>query len=555
MANTPIEGGNTSPQVLSQGPVSKYLSQLTPEQMALLQQQGEAMFNGVRYNPIYGGGEDNALQGYASIDTSTNPYGVSQDYGVNGQFTGTHTGDAPSWFNKAMPGLILGAGVAGLGIPGIVGNALNTSLGLGLGTVGTAALGGAAVGGLTSAATGGNPLLGAVLGGAGGYAQGSGLFGSNGYNYNGPAATSQTIGDLTGSNTLTGLDQYTVGGPTASDLMGGGAGGAGSGGYDPLTNSNDDFLKSIGIRPETTDPFLNSGSPTNNDLAWNSGYFDSATGGEAPYSNEGNNYPTTGSTQGPGGSPINASLTGSNLGVAALGGAGGGLLSGLTTGNKLVDAALISGGAGLLGNKVTGDAISNSINNTTAAAQQAGSTLKDIYNQQLGFVQPYQQLGQQGVNAISANMPYLQHQFNAQDLQAGLAPNYDFMLQQGQMGNQRAANMGGGAIGGNALQGLNKFTQDYAGNAYQNAFNNYQTQRNNIYNSLSGIAGMGQTANQQAIGAGTGYGQQQTALTTGLAAAQAGANVGQAQNTSNLISNLGNNLTLASLLGQKQAVA
>ena len=233
---------------------------------------------------------------------------------------------------------------------------------------------------------------------------------------------------------------------------------------------------------------------------------------------------------------------------------GAGLLSKLTD-NPLTTAAVVNSAAGLINNQTNKNAINNALNTQLAAGQQAGSTLKDIYNQQLGFVQPYQQAGLVGLNLLGQNQDYLTHQFDATDLAKGLAPNYNFMLQQGQMANQRAANLGGGALGGNALQGLQKFTQDYAGNAYQNAFNNYQTQRQNIFNTLQNIANMGQTANQQAIGAGTNYGQQQTNLATGLAAAQAGAGIGQAQNQTNLISNLANNVTLASLLGQKQSVA
>lgn len=145
---------------------------------------------------------------------------------------------------------------------------------------------------------------------------------------------------------------------------------------------------------------------------------------------------------------------------------------------------------------------------------------------------------------------YLQHQFNAADLAAGLAPNYDFMLQQGQMANQRAANMGGGALGGNALQGLNKYTQDYAGNAYQNAFGNYQTQRQNIYNTLAGIAGIGQTGQNATNTAATNATNAASQLGVGSAAAQAAGTTGVANALGNTAGNLINNYTLASLLNQ-----
>ncbi len=159
------------------------------------------------------------------------------------------------------------------------------------------------------------------------------------------------------------------------------------------------------------------------------------------------------------------------------------------------------------------------------------------------------------IGATTGASDYLTHQFNAQDLAKGLAPNYDFMLQQGQMANQRAANAGGGALGGNALQGLNKFTQDYAGNAYQNAFNNYQTQRQNIYNTLAGIAGIGQTGQNATNTAATNATNAATQLGVGSAAAQAAGTTGATNALSNTANNVINNYTLASLLGQSGRVA
>jgi hypothetical protein len=149
---------------------------------------------------------------------------------------------------------------------------------------------------------------------------------------------------------------------------------------------------------------------------------------------------------------------------------------------------------------------------------------------------------------------YLQHQFDKNDLTNGLAPNYDFMLGQGQMANQRAANMGGGAIGGNALQGLNKYTQDYAGNAYQQAFNNYQTQRTGIYNTLAGIAGLGQNAQNSTNTAATNATNASTQLGIGSAAAQAAGTTGATNALSNTANNVISNYTLASLLGQNGRV-
>ena len=242
------------------------------------------------------------------------------------------------------------------------------------------------------------------------------------------------------------------------------------------------------------------------------------------------------------------SLVGSGAGIGAASAGLGGLLGGVS-GTQL--AALGTGAVGLFNAASTRQAMQDALGYQQGATSASQKALGDVYNQQLQYQAPYQAAGVSAVNELAGMNPYLTHQFNAADLQAGLAPNYDFMLQQGQQANQRAANVGGGALGGNALTGLNQFTQNYAGNAYQNAFNNYQSQRTGIYNSLAGIAGIGQTANTGAGLAGQNFSQGTVGLNTGLANAQAASTIGQAQAGAGGLSNLTNSFFLASLLGSK----
>jgi hypothetical protein len=192
----------------------------------------------------------------------------------------------------------------------------------------------------------------------------------------------------------------------------------------------------------------------------------------------------------------------------------------------------------------------NTINQQQAPYRTAGyNALNQLGG--LGSGQ-YQQYDAQGnPTTMNAGTGYLTKQFGPADLAAGLAPNYDFMLQQGQMANQRAANVGGGAIGGNALQGLQNYTQNYAGNAYQNAFQNFQNQRTNIYNTLAGIAGIGQTGQSATNQAAQNATTAQTQLGVGSAAAQAAGQVGTAGAYGNALGQLGSGLTLATLLNQR----
>ena len=202
-----------------------------------------------------------------------------------------------------------------------------------------------------------------------------------------------------------------------------------------------------------------------------------------------------------------------------------------------------------IGATKTGNAISNAANTQAQAGQNVQDVLGGFYNQYAGAQQPYQNLGSGAVSEIGKEAPYLTHQFNAADLQAGLAPNYDFMLAQGAGANRNLANASGGQISGNTLQGLNTFNQNYANNAYQNAFTNYQNQRQNIYGNLSNAAGLGQTSLGQLGQVGASLGQTYGNVTTGLAASQAGAQTAQAVNQANLLSNLGNAALVSSIAG------
>lgn len=194
--------------------------------------------------------------------------------------------------------------------------------------------------------------------------------------------------------------------------------------------------------------------------------------------------------------------------------------------------------AAIVGGALIGGIASNSAANTQAdAAQNAAQLQMDQYQQTRTDLAPWRQAGSNALGTIGEMQPQFTHQFNAQDLQSNLAPNYQWQLQQGLGATQNLANAGGGLLSGNTLKGINDYAQNFAGNAYQQAFNNYNAQQTNIFNRLSTIAGLGSTANQtsavagqQAAGNAGGY------LTSG-AAAQAAGTVGAANAVNNGIGN------------------
>lgn len=237
--------------------------------------------------------------------------------------------------------------------------------------------------------------------------------------------------------------------------------------------------------------------------------------------------------------------------------------------NDPVSAAISVGGS-LIGGAMQSDAAQSAADTQAATAANQMELQKQIFNIQNAQQSPYRAAGYSTLNRLGSMLPgtytqydaqgnpigtatgtdYLTRQFTNQDLNANLAPNYAFQLEQGRQATQNAANATGGLVGGNALKAIQDYSQNFAGNAYQQAFNNYQTQRGNIYNTLASMAGLGQAANQQSNTLATNYGTNVANLATGAAAAQAAGQVGSANAISNALGNAGNMFTLSRILGQ-----
>jgi hypothetical protein len=230
-------------------------------------------------------------------------------------------------------------------------------------------------------------------------------------------------------------------------------------------------------------------------------------------------------------------------------------------------AVAVIGGSLISGSMQAGAAedAANTQAASSAEAQRQQREMFDIQNKQnaagrgagyQGFNQirsmlpgQYTQYDEQG-NPIgqATGQDYLTRQFTAQDFQQNLDPGYQFRLQQGQMANQAMANKAGGLLGGNALAGLQDYTQGQASQEYGNAFNRFQTQRSNIYNTLASIAGLGQTAQQQQNQLAQNFANTQTGLITGAGAAQAAGQVGAANAYGNAASNIGNTLAFNQMM-------
>jgi hypothetical protein len=179
------------------------------------------------------------------------------------------------------------------------------------------------------------------------------------------------------------------------------------------------------------------------------------------------------------------------------------------------------------------------------ASENATNTQEQMFNQQLNNLAPWREAGQgalsqldylegigtpgQGQTAKSStaggfgslNTPFNMNTFKS------LTPQYKFNLQQGAQGTLNQSSSAQGAESGAALSSLQSYNQQYANNSFNTAFQNYQTQQNNVFNRLSTLSQTGESAaSNQASGASTfagGIAQSMTNTGTAIGAGIAGA--------------------------------
>jgi hypothetical protein len=223
--------------------------------------------------------------------------------------------------------------------------------------------------------------------------------------------------------------------------------------------------------------------------------------------------------------------------------------------------AVAVGGASLISGQMNASAAQQAAQQAAQGNANALQQQKDMFNTIQSNNQPYMQAGQNALSQINSGLTpggQFTHQFNAGDLNSNLAPNYQWQLNTGLQTNANAANATGG-IGGNEMVALNQYAQNYAGNAYQNAFNNYNTNQSNIFNRLSSIAGLGQNAATNVGNQGTTLAGNMGQASIGAGNAQAAGTIGSANAISGGLSNaalwgtLGNNMGSNSWYGSTPA--
>jgi len=192
------------------------------------------------------------------------------------------------------------------------------------------------------------------------------------------------------------------------------------------------------------------------------------------------------------------------------------------------------------GGYMQGQAAKSAARTQAEAADRAMAQERAMYEQSRDDLGPYRETGYTALKDIERMKPFLTAQFGPEQFGQYLDPSMAFRQRLGTQATERMANVGGGAISGNTLRALTDYGQNLASTEYGNAFNRFQTERGNIYNTLANIAGMGQGAVNTGVNAGQNFAATQTGLLTGQGAAQAAGTVGQANAYGGALGNLGN---------------
>jgi hypothetical protein len=183
-------------------------------------------------------------------------------------------------------------------------------------------------------------------------------------------------------------------------------------------------------------------------------------------------------------------------------------------------ALMVSAAASIGGSLIQGSAARSAASKQADAAEYA----TDVQREMFGIVneqqRPYREAGYGALTRIGELLPGLTTPVSAEEIKN--LPGYEFAMEQGTGAAQQRMNVGGG--GSNVDRAAQKFAIDYT---LGTAMPQVLAQRGQIYNTLAGIAGIGQVGTQQtgnaAMSAGTNIGNAAIGGATALGAGQIGA--------------------------------
>lgn len=214
-----------------------------------------------------------------------------------------------------------------------------------------------------------------------------------------------------------------------------------------------------------------------------------------------------------------------------------------------VTGAIVGGIASLAGGLLSSNAASDAADAQVEAANKATKLQKQMWLKQLELQKPFYEAGLKGQEAL-LNYLGIGGDPNAPGYGAGMKPfdasmmysdpGYQFRLQEGVNALNKQAAARGGLMSGSALKATERYGQDYASGEYQNAFNRYWNQRNQILNPMQSLLGQGQTTATNLGNAGQTYGANAGNTIQAAGQARASGYVGGANALNSALQNVGN---------------
>jgi len=206
-------------------------------------------------------------------------------------------------------------------------------------------------------------------------------------------------------------------------------------------------------------------------------------------------------------------------------------------------ALLLGAGAGLIGSSMQAGAAKDAARGQAESTRYAADIQREMFGIQNQQQAPYREAGYGALTRIGELLPGLTKPVSREEIM-GL-PGYQFAMEQGTGAARQMMNVGGG--GSNVDRAAQKFAIDYTlGTAMPQVI----AQRQNIYNTLAGIAGIGQTAQGQttqlAQNVAGNIGQAAIGGATALGAGQ----IGAANAYAGAMGNIGNTAMMYSLLNK-----
>lgn len=210
-------------------------------------------------------------------------------------------------------------------------------------------------------------------------------------------------------------------------------------------------------------------------------------------------------------------------------------------------ALLLGAGAGLIGSSMQAGAAERAGEMQAGASKYAADIQKQMFDIQNLQQEPYRKAGYGALTRIGELLPGLTAPISREEIM-GL-PGYQFGIEQGTGAARQMFNAMGG--GSNVDRAAQKFAIDYTVNQ---AMPQVLAQRQNIYNTLAGIAGIGQVAQGQTTNLAQNVAGNIGQAAIGGASAIGAGQIGAANAYAGALGNIGNTPLMYSLLNRAPQV-